>query len=355
MRRAGALLVAALLLVAGTASPAAAHAVGGVESTNYRSEIRAITPTTPGVQVRLLDLGGRIEVVNETAEDVTVLGYQSEPYLRVGPSGVYENRNSPSLYQNEETDPSEIVQLPPNADPGAAPHWKKRGDGRRVTWRDHRTRWEGADPPGVEARPRQEQTVVSRWTVGLLHGTDPVTVTGRIAWVPRPAAAPGFLGAAGLFALTFAAGATKWWPKLLSSALALLVAVDIVRFVGEAMAVGDSLVSGLLSALLSGILAVLAWVAGIWAVGAIQQGRGVGLYAAMAVGVVLGLVTGLGDLLNLAYSQLPTALPATFARVSVIVCLGVGLGLVGGGFLALRTLGVTADHPAPRRGTAKAS
>ena len=53
--------------------------------------------------VRIRDLGRRIELVNDTDQDVVVLGYQSEPYLRVGPAGVFENGRSPSLYQNRVT------------------------------------------------------------------------------------------------------------------------------------------------------------------------------------------------------------------------------------------------------------
>jgi len=239
------------------------------------------------------------------------------------------------------------VQLPPQADPGAAPDWQKRSDGHRVTWRDHRVRWEGADPPSVKANPGQAQTVVSRWTVPLFHGPDSVVVTGRISWVPGPAAAPWLLSIVVLFVATFAAGATRWWARLLSSALALLIAVDVVRLFGAATQAGGSVVGGLVNALLFGILEVMAWAAGVWAIGAIQERRAMGLYAAMAVGIVIVFVSGVGDLLNLAYSQVPTSLPTTAARAAVVVCLGVGFGLIGGSFLALRKLGAAPGQPAP--------
>jgi len=129
------------------------------------------------------------------------------------------------------------------------------------------------------------------------------------------------------------------WPTALSGLLAVFLAVDMVRLYGAATQGGGSALAGLLKALVFGVLEVMAWAAGVWAVGAIQQRRAVGLYAAMAVGLAIGFVSGVGDLLNLAYSQVPTALPAVVARAAVAVCLGVGFGLVAGSFMALRKLG----------------
>jgi hypothetical protein len=305
------------------------------------------------VTIRLRDLGRRVELVNHTSQDVVILGYQDEPYLRVGPAGVFENRRSPSLYQNKvTTGTSTITPLPPQANPTAPPDWHRRGGGRTVSWRDQRVRWEGADPPGVRSNPGLTQIVLPRWSFNFLHGTDRVTVAGSISWVPGPAAAPWLLPMLALFGLVFAAGVTRWWPGLLSGALAVLLAADIVRLYGAATQGGGSVVAGLLKAFLFGLLEVLAWVAGVWAIGAVQERRAVGLYAAMAVGVVIGFVSGVGDLLNLAYSQVPTALPVAAARAAVVVCIGVGFGLVGASFLALRRLG--AESPREARPVAAA-
>jgi hypothetical protein len=282
-----------------------------------------------------------VEVVNRTSRDVVILGYSDEPYLRVGPAGVFENRRSPSLYQNKNStsSASTLTSLPAQADPNAAPEWHRRSGSRTVSWSDHRVRWEGADPPGVRTSPGIAQTVLSRWRVAMFHGAEPVVVTGRITWVPGPSAAPWLVAAAVLFVLTLAMGATRWWPGLLSGALATLLAADMVRLFGAATASGGSVVGGLLEAFLFGLLEVVAWGAGVWAIGAVQRRQAVGLYAAMAVGVVIGFVSGVGDLLNLAYSQVPTALPTGAARAAVVLCLGIGFGLVGGSFLALRRIG----------------
>ena len=101
--RAGAVM--AVLVSAGvllSAQPAAAHVVTGVSPTNYRSRIVGVTPPLPDVEVKLLDLGRRVELTNRGDTDVIVLGYEGEPYLRVGPTGVYENDLSPTAEENRE-------------------------------------------------------------------------------------------------------------------------------------------------------------------------------------------------------------------------------------------------------------
>ena len=343
----GRVLGVALVLVLVAAEPAAAHSIGGVEATNYRSEITAISPPVPGLTVRLRDLGRRVEVQNRSSQEVVILGYQEEPYLRVGPAGVFENRRSPSLYQNEATsdDPDALVPLPPEADPLAPPEWRRRNGSDTVSWPDHRVVWSGADPPAVRADPGRAQTVVSRWAFALEKGPngESVVVTGRIAWIPGPAAVPWFVAALVLFALGFGTGAVARWPVLLSSALAVLLAADMVRFYGNATAAGGSLAGGLAKAAFAGFLEVAAWAVGIWAIGAIQQRKPAGPYLAMAVGIVIAFVSGVGDLLNLAYSQVPTSLPVGAARAAVSVCLGLGFGIVGGAFMALRRMGALAN------------
>ena len=135
--------IATLVIVVGallaSAAPASAHTVTGVQPTNYRSDILAITPPTPGLGVRLLDLGRRVELTNRSRRDVIVLGYAREPYLRVGPAGVFENRRSPALYQNRvQVSATTATTLPAIADPTAPPSWHKTSAGHTVRWKNSR-------------------------------------------------------------------------------------------------------------------------------------------------------------------------------------------------------------------------
>jgi hypothetical protein len=87
-------LAAALGAVVVSAQPASAHGVGGVQPSNFETTVDGTTPRVRGLTVQPVDLGNELELRNDSGVEVVVLGYQGEPYLRVGPGGVFENRRS---------------------------------------------------------------------------------------------------------------------------------------------------------------------------------------------------------------------------------------------------------------------
>src|SRR4051794_19559227 len=101
VRGAVAVALALLVVVGAGAAPACAHAVSGVSATNYETRLTGVDPgLPPGVRVRVVESGSRLELVNRSGTEVAVAGYTGEPYLRVGPDGVFENLESPSTYIN---------------------------------------------------------------------------------------------------------------------------------------------------------------------------------------------------------------------------------------------------------------
>ena len=115
----------ALLAVVLVAPPVGAHSLGGVEPSNYRARVLAVRPPVPGLTVEVVDAGTRLRLVNTGPRDVVVLGYQSEPWLRVPPGGV-------------------------------------------VTWHDRRARWEAEQPPAeVRRAPGSAHLVIPEWIVPL--------------------------------------------------------------------------------------------------------------------------------------------------------------------------------------------
>jgi hypothetical protein len=334
-----ALVAVAVVAVAtiASAAPANAHTLSGVSATNYRSEILAITPPDPALSVRLLDLGRRVELVNRGATDVVVLGYDGEPYLRVGPRGTFENRRSPTLYKNRTTTNGTQADIPKTADANAAPQWRKVSGAQTVRWRDHRTRWEGADPPAVKAAPGRVRVVQPAWMILLERGTDQATVTGRIVYEPPPSLIPWVVLALVLFAATAAAGALRWWGPLLSGAVAVLVAVDVVQSFASGGVSGDSVPVLAVKVLLGGIFSTVAWIVGGVSVGPLQRGKEGALVGAGVAGLFIALFSGLSDLGTLASSQVPSTLPAAAARAGVAIALGIGVGLGAGVFVVIRT------------------
>ena len=58
--------VAGLLLALVPANPAAAHDVGGVGATNFRTSLTSVTPAVPGLTLRVIENGSRLELRNDT-------------------------------------------------------------------------------------------------------------------------------------------------------------------------------------------------------------------------------------------------------------------------------------------------
>jgi hypothetical protein len=330
--RGAAALGLALVATVVAAPPAAAHTVTGVQPTNFKSRIVAISPQMAGITVRLLDLGNRVQLVNRTGTDVVVSGYDGEPYLRVGPRGVFENMRSPAVYLNRATTgPTTSTTLPRAANASAPPEWHRSGGGDEVRWRDRRTRWEAATPKGIGAGD-----VVSSWTIGLRQGERPISVAGHIVWVPGPSPVPWLLLAVALLGLTAGLAFLRRWGAPLSAALAVLVAVDVVHSFGVAAATRDAIPAQAARVVLGGFIGTLAWILGAFAIGRLQRESEGGLVGAGLAGILLALFGGFGDLTALARSQVPYAFPAMTARAAVAVDLGVGLGLAAAVALVIR-------------------
>jgi hypothetical protein len=133
------------------AGPAQAHVTGvGGRASNYRTEVLEVTPPVPGLTVRVLEAGNQLALINHSGQEVIVLGYRSEPYLRVGPTGVDENQRSPSAYANRYTNPPK--RSPAGLDPAAPPRWRRIRNQPEAVWHDHRSHWSGPDPPAPTGR-----------------------------------------------------------------------------------------------------------------------------------------------------------------------------------------------------------
>ncbi|HEV7886105.1 MAG TPA: hypothetical protein VGO92_00990 [Acidimicrobiales bacterium] len=339
MRRIGVTVaVAALWLTAAqvvAAPPASAHSVAGVTGTNYRTELKAVTPQVPGLKFRVIETGSRMELDNKTGQEAVVLGYQDEPYLRVGPAGVFENTRSAATYLNASR--RGTTPVPSTASPTAAPEWRKVSSGTTARWHDHRTHWMGTqDPPIVRRAPGRVHVVVPEWLVQVrMADATMVAVTGDLVWVPAPSAAPWLALAVVLLGLSVLAGLSGSWAGLLLVVLAAAVAVDVVHEVGIGFANAGSLPVQLGRVVLGSFFSVVAWV--VAAIGMRQLARrsGDGLLMAAFAGVVIGLFGGVGDLPALFSSQVPFAWSAGLARALTAASLGLGFGLLGGAVVAI--------------------
>jgi hypothetical protein len=331
--RAPALVLAmACLLVGATAGPAAAHAIGtGTDPSNSRTTLRGIDQGTPGITVRTV-AGDELELANRTGQEVLVLGYRLEPYLRVGPEGAFENRRSPSAYTNRfRTAPTSI---PPEYDPQAAPEWRRIGDGPTVSWHDHRAHWTGPDPPAVTANPRALHVVVPDWQVPLRQGERTMVVRGDITWVPGPSPWPWALAAVAVFAGALAAAGGYRRPRVLAAIAVAAVAADAVHTVGALLAS----TAPLSAELYGSVTSAAGWFVAGLAAFRLWRGRAdTGLVYLLLAGVFLTLAGALPDLSALARSQVPSGFGPVATRAAITLTLGLGAAMVAAGIVGYRS------------------
>ena len=325
------LLVGGGLLVAG---PAQAHVGGGRAGSDFDGRVLAVTPSVPGVSVRVLSFGDDVELRNASSTEVMVPGYSDEPYLRIGRDGVWRNRNSPATYINLSLDGR--ATLPSSADPHASPDWEQVSTETSYVWHDHRTHWMSAGelPPVVAADPSRPHQVFA-WSIPVFYGSQEVVVTGELTWSPPPSPWVVWPVCVLLLMLGVAAGVGARSPRPLGVLMTVGAAAAVWHAAttpAPAASVGSHL-GALVSALLPAALVLLIALAGVRAA---LRGRGVmtGLMA-LLIGWLL-LVEGLPDVDVLWTSHALSNGPGFLARAAVAVMVALGAGLVVGGAFAAR-------------------
>jgi hypothetical protein len=340
---AGAVALALVAVVSDT-EPAAAHGVGGIQPTNYQTVITGMRPAVPGIAVRVVDLGSQLEITNHTGRDVVVLGYDGEPYLRVGPKGTFENRRSPATYVNRTT--RGTTSIPKSADSSAPPEWRKVGDAPVARWHDHRAHWMGADdPPSVQA-DRSQPHLVQRFTVALERAGTRIRVRGIVEWIPPQSAWLWLAFAFVLAASVVALSRTRWARAAIGTALVVVAIGETLHIVGAwgatTLGVGTRLGASVYEA--GGIAVALVALGWLW-----RRGVHGAAPLVLVAGLFVAIAGGLGDVTTLSRSQLPTTLTYDLARAIVATAIGLGVGLAVAGALRLR------PEPRSRQGASPAS
>ncbi|MGY2065362.1 hypothetical protein [Blastococcus sp. SYSU DS0619] len=328
------IVLAGVLALLAPAGPASAHVGGEAAGSNFDGHVVSVTPQLPGITVRVLQFGDELELVNASGTEVMVPGYSDEPYLRIGPDGVWRNVHSPATYIN--LDRYGRTTLPESAAPDATPEWERISTEPEYVWHDHRTHWMSQDllPPQVSADPTREH-VVSEWIVPLRHGGTEAEVAGVLTWSPPPSPWVVWPPVAAVLLAAVAAGLLARTPRLLGG----LLAVGAGAALWHALATpAPSVTTGshagaVVSALVPAAATLLCAVLGVRAA---VRGRGAmtGLLA-VVTGWLL-LVQGLPDVDVLWSANVLSAGPQPVARVAVGLLAALGVGLLVGGIAAVR-------------------
>ena len=334
MIRIAGVAAAVIGLLALSSAPASAHTISGPKPTNYRSRVVAIAPDVPGVSARVVDLGSKIELTNRTATEITVLGYLSEPYLRIGPDGVFENLHSQATYINRSRLGGSV---PPDIDtsPTAVPQWKKIASGHTARWHDHRIHWMSAQPPPVVAGSPGRFHHLSQQNIVFLRNGESVRIAVALDWVPGPSGLPWIPAIVVLFAVgLFGAVVPRWW-RVVAALVGLLVLVDIAHAIGFEIPRPGSNPTKVLQFIGGSFVSIAVWVAAVPTVIALARRRVEALYGVLFVALLVALIGGATDLGALWKSQLPDAGPVGLTRVEVVIALALGGGLAVGALVRM--------------------
>ncbi|WP_405426761.1 hypothetical protein [Micromonospora sp. NBC_00617] len=324
-----------------TAAPAAAHGADAPNGSDYRTRVTGVTPARPGLTVRVIEAGARLELTNRTGRAIEVIGYSGEPYLRVGPDGVYENTRSPATYLNRTL--AGDTALPADADPVAPPSWRRVDDGTTVRWHDQRALWqESAPPDAARAAPEREHRV-RNWTIPLRDGADSAQIAGTLDWVPPPDAytwwAVTIVGLLAVGALGLLAAASTAGARALSAVGALLVvggAVAVLYPVGRELDAGAQGVGGVLAGLLGGqVWALLTGLGALAAGGYALARRPAADFVVALAGACLALFAGVANAAVFTRSVAPVPWSPEVARAMVAAVLITGVGATAAGVLRL--------------------
>jgi hypothetical protein len=275
------------------ATPAFAHGGGTPASSSYRTAVAGISPPMPGLSVRAVEGGARLELRNETGRTIEILGAAGEPYLEVRPDGTYQNVSAPTV----------------------PPAWRRVSGSTTVRWHDERTHWPGPGLPAAAVADPSRSHRVRAWSVPLRDQVREFEVRGSLDWLPAPVAWRWWAGAALflLVAMVIAGGPVALFGGAATIAYAVLIVLD-----------GHS------PPLVLVIAGIVALAAGTWSLR-----RRIPFGLALA-GAILAVFGGFANAAVFSSAVVPVAGPYWIARACVLVAIGAGLAMIAAGVRGLR-------------------
>lgn len=267
---------------------------------NYRTTITSVTPAVPGLTVRSIEAGGRLELTNHTGHPVEVVGYDGKRLLEV-PAGAV------------------------------------------ARWHDHRVHWMSDDPPPqVTADPSRTHRIRD-WVVPLRTQSSTVEVRGTLDWLPPPQ--PGTWWAVSLLGAAAVTGLGVLLRR--SGALTALAggAIGISYAVARELDAGTSGVGGMLRGLFGGqTWPVLTCLAAVAAAGyALRATAGPGRARRPAADLALALAgacllisAGVANATVFSRAVAPVPWDGFWARVAIAAVIAAGAGLTAAGILRIR-------------------
>ena len=317
-------------------TPAFAHAGDAIAASDWRVRIVGLEPALPGITVRVVEGGARLELTNTSDRPVEVLGYLGEPYLEIRPDGVYQNPFSPATYLNASMDGHDPV--PAEASPLTPPEWTRLSSIPVVRWHDHRAAWMSDTVPPVVQRDPTRTHHIRDWVVPLRQDTQLVELRGALYWYPRPASELWWAGGFLIAALVTAGGVPARLSRrlrltLLAGVITVAGVAELVDSLGRAHDSGGTLawtLHALLTQQMWGVVGAVAAFASAGYALATRDRPSAAELALALTGLCLVLFGGVPDVAVFGHDVAPVPWDGTFARLATMVTLAVGAGITCG-------------------------
>lgn len=169
---------------------AAAMAVGGGAAYGHGETTPVIRTIVDGFSTPVKGVGAQIvsglptdvSMINTSATDLVVTGDLKEPFLRIGPSGVYANVNSPTWYGSGNPD-GIALNLPRSARKGAVPRWQRVSKRPQWSWFDRRVQPAGVTVPPQARQGRRPLRLID-WAIPLVYGGRALSLHGHVEYRP---------------------------------------------------------------------------------------------------------------------------------------------------------------------------
>ena len=138
------------------------------------------TPEADGLEIRMFDgLVPGMLARNTTDEILRIPGRQGEPFLEIGPKGVFGNERSPDFYVSGG---QTVRRVPAIADPTAPPRWERLSSEPVWSWLEYRARLPARSHQRADLGTARH-TVLS-WSTPVTLGDEPFEIEGHVEWIP---------------------------------------------------------------------------------------------------------------------------------------------------------------------------
>ena len=176
------LLLLLLLVVSVSTWVGAGTGYADGQSASVYGVVDRVEPRLGGVEIRVENGPFTLIAVENTTDTyLDVLADSGEPFLRVGPRGVFANLNSPQWYLSNSPEASAAV--PPSAREESRPRWGRVSSAPKWAWFDERLNPQEGEHAAAIA-DAHEVTKLADWSVLLRYGGSKVKVDGHLEYRP---------------------------------------------------------------------------------------------------------------------------------------------------------------------------